>query len=1038
MSIAPTGSKLPPGLRRPRLTIAVAALCIAVLGVIGLGVERDLRPTSLAIPGTSSAHGEGLARSYFGNSVPFAVLLSGPGASIDRQGPQLVSALRRQPAATVIAPWDAGSLAGLRLGARRALVLVDFHQSLDEAIRHAVPRLEAAMATNVRPPLVAVQSSFATISRALQQESLASSERAELLAAPLLILILLLVFRSLVAALLPLLFGAAAVFAGRGVLVLLASLMRIDALSLVVCTMMGLALGVDYSLLIVSRFREELAVDGDPARAALRTRRSAGRTTIFAGSTLFLAIFASAFFAPGALLVSLATALTVVAAISIAIAWGVLPALLSLLGERVNAVPIGRRRGRRIGVAAFAAKALRRPLRAALLIAVPLLLLAAPALGFATGAPGVDELPPSSQARVGAETISRAAGPGWEAPFWLLAATRGGPVTTGRRLEALLRWQRRIAGQPRVAAVIGPAPIARASRSLRGLGRRFSPASETGPARLSTLGSKLVSASHAVEHLRAGIAAASAGGALIGAGSDRARQGASLIGLALRRASAKGGQAAARLARLRDGAVALAAGQRQVQASGFTLGAGLGSLSSQLRGEGLGRAHRLASSLASAARAAPELRPQAEQAAILTRFLASSREEAQRLRGLAATLNEGLRRLSDGGRRLSSGVSLLSHGAAGLNAGLGRLGGGEGRLTAALARLQGGAGALQHGLSEAFSRADPLEAGLRRAGGRVSSSAHSLAGEREKLMRDSPGIFHSGYLVLSALEGAPKRRRNLAQEAVDLSHGGRASRMLVVPSAGFNSAGSRAVQRLLLADAARLGRESGLQTGVAGGPAVLNDYGTATRAGLPLVVTTVIVVTLLVLIVVLRAPLLALLAVALNLLSVGAALGVVTLLCKIPTGYPLGGHPYIDTVGGAAIFAVTFGLSIDYAVFLIARMRERRQAGAENAEAIAFGLERTAGLITGAAAIMAVVFVAFASAPVATVSQMGVGLTVAILLDATVVRIVLLPALMLLLGERVWHVPGWLDRILPQLDFEAGREAAAATTRETNQKGVPA
>jgi RND superfamily putative drug exporter len=149
---------------------------------------------------------------------------------------------------------------------------------------------------------------------------------------------------------------------------------------------------------------------------------------------------------------------------------------------------------------------------------------------------------------------------------------------------------------------------------------------------------------------------------------------------------------------------------------------------------------------------------------------------------------------------------------------------------------------------------------------------------------------------------------------------------------------------------------------------------------------------------------------------VAAAVGVVTLICKIPAGYPLGGHSYIDTVGAAGIFAVTFGLSIDYAVFLLARMRERRDAGADNATAIAFGLEKTAGVITGAAAIMAAVFISFAGAPIATVSQLGVGLTVAILLDATVVRIVLLPALMLLLGDRVWHVPTALQRVLPRFD----------------------
>jgi RND superfamily putative drug exporter len=116
------------------------------------------------------------------------------------------------------------------------------------------------------------------------------------------------------------------------------------------------------------------------------------------------------------------------------------------------------------------------------------------------------------------------------------------------------------------------------------------------------------------------------------------------------------------------------------------------------------------------------------------------------------------------------------------------------------------------------------------------------------------------------------------------------------------------------------------------------------------------------------------------------------------------------------IFAVVFGLSIDYAVFLLSRMRERYDGGDDNATAVRYGLEKTARVITGAAVIMLAVFAVFSSAPIATVSQLGVGLTVAVVLDATVVRIVLLPALMLLLGDRVWWLPRPLERVLPRFD----------------------
>lgn len=995
--------------------VVVVLSCLA-LGLVGLRVEGRLSPLSLSVPGTAASNGETLAQSHFGDSSPFVVLLRGPARALDRQGPGLVAALRRDRDASVISPWDRGSLAALRPSGRKALVLVDFRVPLAKAMRDTVPALERTLAARVRGPVVATQSGFASVSRALQEESLSSTERAELVAAPLLILVLLLVFRSVVAAVIPLAFGALTVVAGRGVLSLLAGAMTIDALALVVCTMMGLALGVDYSLLIVSRFREELEHDPDPWRAAAATRASAGRTTLFAGVTLIVALVFSAFLQPGSLLLSLATATAVVTVISVVISTLAVPALLGLLGPRINAGRIGPRpRSRqRSTVASAAAAALRNPALAACLVAVPLVLLTLPVLGFTTGAPGIDELPSSNQARQSAEKIDRAVGPGWEAPFVLVAATDRGPITNRRDLASLGRWQRRIAHRPGIRTVIGPGAIASRTLPLRSLGKKLTGEGAEAPAELEKLGPGLRRAADAVGELRSGLAEGAAGSGLLAEGSERAAAGAGTIATELKRAAGKGEEAQGAIERLQDGSSRLSKGQREASVGSLTLALGLRSLVPRLRGGELARSRKLAKQLEREAASDPALRPLANQARVLARTVAANRDEVRRLRDVAGAVNGGLNRLVPGGKRLEAGVGKLADATDQLSSGLDRLGGGAERLAGGLVELQGGAGALQSGLSEGFHRAYPLQTKLSSAGARVNAVATPLTVGAEQLRRSSPGLFDSGYFVLSALDGAPAPQREQAGEAISIGGGGQAARMLVVSTHAFNTTGSRQVGDRLEGDAKALAAASGLQTGLTGGAATLNTYGEATEARLPLVIGAFILFTLLALVVILRAPLLALLTVCLNLASVAAAIGVMSLVCKIPAGYPLGGHPYIDTVGAGAIFGVTFGLSIDYAVFLIARMRERYERDGDNRAAIFYGLDRTAGVVTGAAAIMAAVFVSFSAAPIATVSQMGVGLTVAILLDATVVRIVLLPALMLLLGDRVWHVPRVLDRILPR------------------------
>jgi putative drug exporter of the RND superfamily len=128
------------------------------------------------------------------------------------------------------------------------------------------------------------------------------------------------------------------------------------------------------------------------------------------------------------------------------------------------------------------------------------------------------------------------------------------------------------------------------------------------------------------------------------------------------------------------------------------------------------------------------------------------------------------------------------------------------------------------------------------------------------------------------------------------------------------------------------------------------------------------------------------------------------------------------------MFAILFGLSMDYEVFLVSRIREEYLKHGDTHKAVADGLAKTARVITAAAAIMVVVFLAFLAAPDTFLKLFGIGLATAIFLDATLVRMVLVPAVMSLLGSRNWWIPNWLERVLPELDVEP-RTVATAQAR---------
>ena len=226
---------------------------------------------------------------------------------------------------------------------------------------------------------------------------------------------------------------------------------------------------------------------------------------------------------------------------------------------------------------------------------------------------------------------------------------------------------------------------------------------------------------------------------------------------------------------------------------------------------------------------------------------------------------------------------------------------------------------------------------------------------------------------------------------------------------------------------------TGLDIAVSGGVAAAVDFSDYLTERLPWFIAVVLGLSFLLLMLAFRSVLVPLKAVVMNLLSIAAAYGVVTAIFQWGwAGDVLGIEPApIEPFVPMMMFAIVFGLSMDYEVFLLSRVREEWLRTGDSHTSVADGLAATARVITAAAAIMVVVFGSFILEPDRIIKLFGVGLAAAVLLDATIVRMLLVPATMELLGDKNWWLPGWLDRILPNIDVEGHSiEAADSITGE--------
>jgi RND superfamily putative drug exporter len=1063
--------------------LAAWVLAVLVLAVVGRNLVDHLHPHPLYIEGTQAKQAHEITLRQFGSDESMVVALSGPRAAVARQGKELATRIDSLPEALVVSPWSAGgAIGGLEPRPGVAGIVVRVEHRNEEALTGMLDLVEGQVQRTVRPPVEASIAGIPKIYDAYEKANESASKTGEMIALPLLLLVLLLVFRSVVAALIPVIVGGATVAATEGAMRLLLGTFQIDAFALGAAGMMGLALGVDYSLLVVSRFREERR-KSDLETAAQATIERTTRSILPAAGGLVLAMLIAPQILPGTLISSSALAIVLATAFSAVSALFVVPAAVMLLGDNLErwALP-QRRRSRRNVALGISGRIARRPgLVALIVLGLVGLSLLSTRLNTAIGSPAL--LPQGADGRVESENVERMLGPGWLAPIEIVVSGNGEPMTSPRRLRSLVTLQKRVQNDPGVEKVAG----------LSTLQQRLEPLSNFEDQLVSQqrgsrrLGHGLGRVADGAQQTSSGIRAAAAGAGEVSQGVEESGDGAGLLTRGLRDAGDGS-------SRIDDGISRVSAGSGRLAENSSKASSGALRIADEVE-DGLddadeqnGDVNSLESAMnagtAELAETEPPLKAAEErlasawqavkqmttgtsdpQYAALKRALTEAQEllTGKRLEstevisppyeGVAAGLTRGQRQFALGlyladkinstnerntasteklvkeTRRLAGGIENLSEGAEKMADGLATLNKEGAALTPAVQRLQkgtenlatglgdlaGGAGDLSGGIGAGASGADRLAEALKRMRTRLESTD---SGGLDQLRERAPHLFDSGYFYLAGLDGSQPGRRDLTNFMIDLERGGHTARMMIIPKYPVTKSQGRETLARLDDDARAFANATGTQVALGGLSASLLTVDETIESRTTIARLILMLVTMIILIPVLRSLTVPLIAAFLNLLTVFATLGALSLLFNNSL---LGGPGYVDAGDVPASMMVIFGLAIDYEVFIFARMREEYARTGSTREAVDNGLARTAPVITGAATIMITVFLCFSLSAFVTVRNFGIAQAIAVSIDAFIIRLIIVPAVMKAMGKWCWWMPAWLDRLLPGGGAAPGR-----------------
>jgi len=443
--------------------LVAALLAMVVAGALGGGVAKHLSGGGFEDPGAESSQAKRVLESMFGTRNPNVILLvtsnegSVDSAAAAAAGAALTRELGAEHGVTqAVSYWTLGSPPPLRSNdGRQALVLATIGGDDDLVAKH-IERISPRY-TRADGTLTVAVGGFAEVFRQVSTQIEHDLVRAEMISLPIILILLVLVFGSVVAASLPLGIGALAVIGTFLVLRVLASFTQVSIFALNLTTAMGMGLAIDYSLFVVSRYREELRAGREPGDAIVRTVKTAGRTVIFSAVTVAVSLAAMLVF-PLAFLRSFAYAGIAVVALAGVGAVVVLPALLAVLGHRVEKWVLWRRPVKPEGTGFWhrvAVAVMRRPVPVATAVVLLLLLLGAPFLRIAFGLPDDRVLPAAASSRVVQDDIRTAFTSNEASALSVVVAAAGNPESRRPDVARYAADLSRAPGAARVDALTG-------------------------------------------------------------------------------------------------------------------------------------------------------------------------------------------------------------------------------------------------------------------------------------------------------------------------------------------------------------------------------------------------------------------------------------------------------------------------------------------------------------------------------------------------------------------------------------------------------